>query len=118
MDETELERIMDWIRQRISERQYATADDFIEEVFGKADRYDDDMSVRDAKIAQLTGERDSAAADLQAMKARNYDLLMQVPVDNDGNQGDGEVVENAEEDGEIYHIDNLFVDDDEEEEGR
>lgn len=116
MDETEFGRLMDWLRERVSEGQYATADDFIEQVFGKADRYDDDMGVRDAKIEQLTGERDGFAADLQAMKAKNYDLLMQIPAvdENQGNEGDGEVVENVEEDGQIYHIDNLFADVEEE----
>lgn len=116
MNENEFSRLMEWLRERVSEGQYATADDFIEQVFGKADRYDDDMSVRDAKIRQLTGERDGFAADLQAMKAKNYDLLMQIPAvdDNQGNDGDGEVVENVEEDGQIYHIDNLFADVDEE----
>ena len=115
MDENEFSRLVEWLRQRVSEGQYATADDFIETVFGKADRYDDDMSVRDAKIEQLTGERDGFAADLQAMKAKNYDLLMQIPADeNQGNEGDGEVVENVEEDGHIYHIDDLFAEVDEE----
>lgn len=121
MDETELEKVLDWVRTRISEGEYATADTFIEDVFGKSSRYDEDMGVRDAKIEQLTRERDGYAADLQAMKAKNYDLLMQIPAKEDdvnvGNDGDGEVIENAVDDGEVYHIDNLFVDD-EEEEGR
>ena len=46
------------------------------------------------------------------MKARNYDLLMQIPADNSGdNDGDGVVVEDVDDDGTVYHIDNLFTDD-------
>lgn len=73
---------------------------------------DDDLSVRDAKIAELTSGNESLTQSVQDLKARNYDLLMQIPTEN--NSGDGEVEEVAEDEGEITHIDNLFVDDDEE----
>ena len=37
---------------------------------------------------------------------------MQIPADNSGdNDGDGVVVEDVDDDGTVYHIDNLFTDD-------
>lgn len=111
MDE-ELKNLLEWLRNRLDDGEYATAEAFLTDVFGKAGRYDDDISVRDAKIEQITGERDTALADVKNLKARNYDLLMQIPSDGE-NQGDGTVIESVDDDGEVTHIDNLFVDADE-----
>ena len=50
-------------------------------------------------------------ADIQSLKARNYDLLMQIPAGNSGDNGDGVVVEDVHDDGTVCHIDSLFTDD-------
>lgn len=102
-------RILEWLRGRLDDDEYATAETFINEVFGKASTYDNDMSVRDAKIEQMTGERDGLAADVRDLKAKNYDLLMQIPANGEV-QGDGTVVEDVDDDGQVIHIDNLFED--------
>lgn len=107
----ELGRLLEWLKTRLDEGEYATAETFLTDVFGKAGRYDDDISVRDAKISEIEGERDQLRSDVQGLKARNYDLLMQIPNEN---QGDGTVVEDVDDNGEVTHIDNLFVDSEEE----
>lgn len=109
----EQQRLLDWLEQRLDEGELATARTFVEEVFGKAGRYDDDMAGAKAKIAQMAQASETMAQENQDLKARNYDLLMQVPAES--NEGDGTVIEEANEDGEVIHIDNLFTDDEKEE---
>lgn len=58
--------------------------------------YDDDFSSVNAKVAELTAERDTLAAELQAQKVINYDLMAsgvnsvdadaEPPTDNDGDE--------------------------------
>lgn len=108
----EMDRLLEWLRDRLDDGEYATAETFVKEVFGKAGRYDDDMGAAKAKIAQMAESGEASAKEIQNLKARNYDLLMQVPVGE--NEGDGTVVETANEDGEVIHIDNLFTYDEEE----
>ena len=59
-------------------------------------------------MSEYASNEEAMKADIQSLKARNYDLLMQIPADNGG---DGVVVEDVDENGTVYHIDNLFTDD-------
>jgi hypothetical protein len=75
--------------------------------------YVQDISTRDAKIEEMNGtiaERDSAitaaAADVQAWKAKNFDLAMQIP----GNPAQVDsVITEPEIDPAAFTIDDLFV---------
>ena len=76
--------------------------------------YSEDIGIRDAKIDELNGtiaEKDgaitSAAQELSAQKAKNFDLAMQIPSVippvNDGQSSDDDVDESS------LTIDDLFV---------
>lgn len=106
------ENIVDWLRERIDDDEFDTAASFINNVLeenrsGRAYRETSEAKMKeyDDRIKDYDGK-------LQEQKAKNYDLLMQIPA-NDHIDGDGVVVEDVSDDGEVYHIDNLFVDDDE-----
>lgn len=109
------ENIVDWLRERINDDEFDTVASFIN---GVLEENRSGKSYRETAEAKM-GEYDSRISDyenqLREQKARNYDLLMQVPAD-DHIDGDGVVVEDVDDDGEVYHIDNLFVDDKEDEE--
>lgn len=96
------DNFMDWLKDRVSEEDYAEADEFM------GGYMKDNREYRDSAEARFTEYQADEAAmreDIQSLKARNYDLLMQVPAE-DGSP----VIDEVEEDGTVYHIDNLFTD--------
>lgn len=110
----DMDALREWIRERADEGEFATINTFLDEVIEKSKGDDEYRSSADARIEEYARREEDWERERQELKARNYDLLMQLPADED-NQGDGVVVEDAEDDAEIIHIDNLFADEDEKE---
>lgn len=106
------EALRQWIDDRLAEGEDATVYEFIREVLDRSAVDRELAESAQARIAEHEETIRGLTEDNNRLKSHNYDLLMRVPDDQD-NDGDGEVIENVEEDGEIYHIDNLFVDPDE-----
>lgn len=93
---------LDWLKDRVGEEDYAEADAFM----GGYMR--DNRDYRDSAEARFTEYQTNEAAmqeDIQSLKARNYDLLMQVPASDDS-----PVIDEVDDDGTVYHIDSLFTD--------
>lgn len=107
-----LEELLAWIRERMDDGEYATVETFLNDMDKRGRDADEFRAGAEARHKELNGQIESLTADNQNLKARNYDLLMQIPAD-DRIDGDGVVEEVVEDDGELYHIDNLFVDPDE-----
>lgn len=105
------EEIIEWLKERLDEGEFATAETFIHEVFEGHREYRDSA---DARISEYAEGEQTLKDEIAKLKARNYDLLQQVGVDSNG--GDGIVVEETGEDGTVYHIDNLFEDNQKDEE--
>lgn len=102
--------LREWIEQRLAEGEDATVYEFIREVLDRSEGASAKVGEHEATIEKMKGE-------IARLKSHNYDLMMMggsVDDDDEINSGDGEVLENAEDDGEIYHIDNLFMDDEDE----
>ena len=113
----DLEKLLAWIRERMDDDEYTTVETFLNDMDKRGSDADEFRASAEARYNELTGQIDSLTADNQNLKARNYDLLMQVPADDQQHiDGDGVVDEVVEDDGELYHIDNLFVDPDEKKE--
>ena len=92
--------------------EYSTAETFLNDMAKKNADADEFRSSAEARMQEYADSEAAMKADIQSLKARNYDLLMQVPADNNGEaDGDGVVVEDVDDDGTVYHIDNLFTDD-------
>lgn len=108
------EALRQWIDDRLAEGEDATVYEFIREVLDRAGSDRELAETAQARIRELEDERTGYESEINRLKSHNYDLLMKVPAEE--NSGDGEVIENANDDGEIMHIDNLFVDPDEKEE--
>lgn len=117
------ERLDRWLEERMKEGEDATAETFVEEVLDKSEAldaqdppYDDLKALADSSGAKI-GELESSLADseneIARLKAHNYDLLM---ASGSEVEGDGVVEEVVTDDGEVVHIDNLFVDSDDERE--
>lgn len=106
-----LEYLLAWLKERMEDGEYATAETFLNDMDKRVRDADDFRAGAEARYNELNGQIESLTADNQNLKARNYDLLMQIPAD-DVNEGDGVVEETVSDDGELYHIDNLFVDPD------
>ena len=102
-----------------------TFDEYINSLEGKAELnpldiardlrniYAEEIGIRDAKIDELTGtiaEKDGAitvaATELQAQKAKNFDLAMQIPGTSNSADNDNS---DEEIDGGTLTIDDLFV---------
>lgn len=107
-----LEELLAWIRERMDDGEYATVETFLNDMDKRGRDADEFRAAAEARYKELNGQIESLTADNQNLKARNYDLLMQIPAD-EHIDGDGAVEEVVEDDGELYHIDNLFVDPDE-----
>lgn len=115
-------RLDEWLERRMAEGEDATAETFIEEVLEKSDAYDaqdppyDELAQLveggNAKVAELEEAIGSKDGEIAKLKSHNYDLLMSSGAAVDG---DGVVEEVVTDDGEVMHIDNLFVDPDEKE---
>jgi hypothetical protein len=107
-----LEDLLAWLRERMEDGEYATAETFLTDMAKRGADADEYRSSAEARMSEYASNEEAMKADIQSLKARNYDLLMQIPADNSGdNDGDGVVVEDVDEDGTVYHIDNLFTDD-------
>lgn len=104
----DLEDLLAWLRGRMEDGEYATAETFLTDMAKRGADADEYRSSAEARMSEYASNEEAMKADIQSLKARNYDLLMQIPADNDG---DGVVVEDVDEDGTVYHIDNLFTDD-------
>ena len=103
-----LEDLLAWLRERMEDGEYATAETFLTDMDKRVADADEYRSSAEARMSEYASNEEAMKADIQSLKARNYDMLMQIPADNDG---DGVVVEDVDEDGTVYHIDNLFTDD-------
>lgn len=103
-----LEDLLAWLRERMEDGEYATAETFLTDMAKRGADADEYRSSAEARMSEYASNEEAMKADIQSLKARNYDLLMQIPADDDG---DGIVVEDVDEDGTVYHIDNLFTDD-------
>ena len=107
-----LEDLLAWLHGRMEDGEYATAETFLTDMDKRAADADEYRSSAEARMSEYASNEEAMKADIQSLKARNYDLLMQIPADNSGdNDGDGVVVEDVDDDGTVYHIDNLFTDD-------
>jgi hypothetical protein len=107
-----LEELLAWLRERMEDDEYATAETFLKDVQKRGEGFDEYRSSSEARMSEYAANEEAMKSEIQSLKARNYDLLMQVPADNSGdNDGDGAVVEDVDDDGTVYHIDNLFTDD-------
>lgn len=103
-----IEDLLAWLRERMEDGEYATAETFLTDMAKRGADADEYRSSAEARMSEYASNEEAMKADIQSLKARNYDLLMQIPADN---SGDGVVVEDVDEDGTVYHIDNLFTDD-------
>lgn len=107
-----LEDLLAWLRERMEDGEYATAETFLKDMQNRGADFDEYRSSSEARMSEYAANEEAMKSEIQSLKARNYDLLMQVPADNSGeNDGDGVVVEDVDDDGTVYHIDNLFTDD-------
>ena len=107
-----LEELLAWLRERMEDGEYATAETLLKDMQKRGDDFDEYRSSSEARMSEYAANEEAMKSEIQSLKARNYDLLMQVPADNSGdNDGDGVVVEDVDDDGTVYHIDNLFTDD-------
>lgn len=107
-----LEDLLAWLRERMEDGEYATAETFLKDMQKRGADFDEYRSSSEARMSEYAANEEAMKSEIQSLKARNYDLLMQVPADNSGdNDGDGVVVEDVDDDGTVYHIDNLFTDD-------
>lgn len=109
------EEIDEWMRERLEDGEYATVRDFLEAAFSRSGEYDEYRESAEAKMRDYESERDGLNSEIERLKVRNYDLLENGAPVADEIDGDGVVEDIVEDDGEVYHIDNLFVDDDEKE---
>lgn len=111
MDLTE-ENLLDWLKERMNDDDYATVRVFLDDYMRGVGEY---REASEARINEYATSEEQMKADIESLKARNYDLLMQVPkAEDQENEGDGVVVEDVDDDGTVYHIDNLFTDEEEE----
>lgn len=107
-----LEDLLAWLRERMEDDEYATAETFLTDMAKRGADADEYQSSAEARMSEYASNEEAMKADIQSLKARNYDLLMQIPADNSGvNEGDGVVVGGVDDEGTVYHIDNLFTDD-------
>ena len=77
-----------------------------DELLGELDAYDTRFSELEqasrARTEELSGRVASQMEEINSLKARNYDLLMQLPSDS------GATVDATTEEGEVIHISDLF----------
>lgn len=83
-------------------------EDFLSFADAHEKEYSDYRESSEARFAEFTNRQSTMTEEINALKARNYDLLMQIPKDDGG--GDAPVVSTKDDSGEIYHIDSLFKD--------
>lgn len=103
-----LDDLLAWLRERMEDGEYATAETFLTDMAKRGADADEYRSSAEARMSEYASNEEAMKADIQSLKARNYDLLMQIPADS---TVPAVVVEDVDEDGTVYHIDNLFTDD-------
>lgn len=108
----DLDELLEWIKERMEEGEYATVETFLRDMDEKGRGADEFRTSAEAKQAEMQATIDELTKGNQDLKARNYDLLMQVPADEEEIDPVDDIVE---EDGEVIHIDDLFVSPDDEE---
>ena len=93
----------EWFGERLSEEDRAEMETFLDSTFGE---YDDFVESSKASRQEWEDRHAADQAEINALKAKNFDLLMQVPNDNgaEGMPQDPYV----DDDGEVYHIADLF----------
>lgn len=106
----ELEDLLAWIRERMEDGEYAAVETFLKDMQKRGADFDEYRSSSEARMSEYAANEETMKSEIQSLKARNYDLLMQVPADDSGDN-DGAVVEDVDDDGTVYHIDSLFTDD-------
>lgn len=107
-----LEDLLAWLRERMEDGEYAAAETFLADMAKRGADADEYRSSAEARMSEYASNEEAMKADIQSLKARNYDLLMQIPADDGGDDdGDGVVVEDVDDDGTVCHIDSLFTDD-------
>lgn len=102
--------VFEWLEERIEGDDLTEISDFLHTTFDGAHEYREGA---EARISEFETSDAALRDEIQKLKARNYDLLMQAPAD-DNIDGDGAVVDVVEDDGEVIHIDNLFEEESEE----
>ena len=106
-----LEQILERLKGGMEEAEYAEAEGMLTGMARKSADDDEYRSAAEARMREYADSEAAMKADIQSLKARNYDLLMQVPAENAGEaEADGVVVEKVDDDGWVFHIDNLFTD--------
>lgn len=99
------DNLLDWLKERMNDDDYSTVRAFLDDYMRGNTEYRESS---EARINEYAESESRMKDDIQSLKARNYDLLMQIPVDGE-NAGDGAVIEDVDDDGTVYHIDNLFT---------
>lgn len=96
--------VLDFLVDKLDENDYA---DVSAAISGNEAAHAEYRDGAEARMSEYADGETRMMEEIQSLKARNYDLLMQVPA---GNDGDGVVMEDVDDDGTVYHIDNLFTD--------
>lgn len=96
--------VLDFLVDKLDENDYA---DVSAAISGNEAAHAEYRDGAEARMSEYADGETRMMEEIQSLKARNYDLLMQVPA---GNDGDDVVMEDVDDDGTVYHIDNLFAD--------
>lgn len=97
-----------WLRDVIDDAQMGEVADFFDGIDAERASATEYREGAEARMKEYEEQVNGLTSSISDLKARNYDLLMQVPAEQGG--GDGAVIDKVEDDGEVIHIDNLFVD--------
>lgn len=94
------DEFMDWINNQSETDGYDDALAFFNSYSTENEHYRESS---EARFKEFTDTENEMKASIDSLKARNYDLLMQVPAN--------EPIKNqVDTGGEVYHIDSLFKD--------
>lgn len=92
--------------------EYAAIEKLLKDMQKRGADFDEYRGSSEARMSEYAANEEAMKSEIQSLKARNYDLLMQLPADDSGdNDGDDAVDEDVDDDGTVYHIDSLFTDD-------
>lgn len=70
--------------------------------------YDEDMSIPAARISVLEADLAAAQAEILALKAHNYELMVSVPADEPDAEPEGEPEEEPDDNDDNSGVDSLF----------
>lgn len=114
----EVEDMLAWLRERMEDDEYTAAETLLKDMQKRGAEFDEYRSSSEARMSEYAANEEAMKTDIQALKARNYDLLMQVPADDGGDDGgDGMVMDEVDDDGTVLHIDSLFTHKEDEHDG-